>query len=211
MTTKVLATSLYSNDILNVGNNAVVFPGIIGQFAGHYDNYMQINMQNLDGNGSSDMVITADTGTDANNYIDMGMAGSTYNYPGYNVYKPLDGYLLVQGSSSSAPGGNLVIGTTTTGKDVVIFTGGSSSANQMAKFVDGTGFKLLNKPIYFADGSSQNTSSAPYATSNIGFSMANGAFATANSAGNYANGSFVTANSAGSYANGAFQIGRAHV
>ena len=49
MTTKILATSLYSNDVLNVGNNAVVLQNTVAQFAGHYNPFMQVNVQNFDG------------------------------------------------------------------------------------------------------------------------------------------------------------------
>ena len=123
MTAKVVAASLYSNDVLNVGNNAVILPNVVAQFASESDNYIQVNLQNSSGNGSSDYVITADTGSDSTYYIDMGYNGSTYNYDGYTYAKPLDGYLIVQGSDNTSPGGNLVIGTTTAGKDISILVG----------------------------------------------------------------------------------------
>ena len=106
MTAKVLAQSLYSNDVLNVGNNAVIFPGVVGQFAGSYSPYLQVNIQNLDANGSTDLVLTADDGTDDIYYINMGIQGSNCDSGTLYVH---DGYILMEGDESTLTG-NLIIG-----------------------------------------------------------------------------------------------------
>jgi hypothetical protein len=85
------------------------------------------------------------------------MAGSGYVFAGDSLNKPDDGYIIVAGDTPSAPGGNLSIGTLTGGKDVNIFQGGLDAANVTATFGYTTGLKLNNKPLTFADGSSQNT------------------------------------------------------
>jgi hypothetical protein len=71
----------------------------------------------------------------------------------------LDGYLVVQGSNTNPtlPGGNLVVGTTTVGKDITFTQGAFDTSGQVAKFIYDTGFKLLKKPLIFADGTEQNT------------------------------------------------------
>lgn len=210
-TAKNLADNLYANNVLNVGNNAVVFPGVIGQFAGNNDTYLQLNLQNFSNTGSGDVVVTADTGTDTTYFIDMGFAGSDYTFTGDDIIKALDGYLLVQGSDGN-PGGNLLIGSTTPNRDITFFLGGTSTDNLVAKFSYTEGFKLLSKPITFADGTTQNTSFTVTGTyANAAFLKANSAYDSQNTTGTYANAAFLTANtpshvanSASLYANGAF-------
>lgn len=93
------------------------------------NSYMQLGIQNLsDGtSASSDLVITADTGTDTTNYIDMGINNSTYNDTNYSAMAALDGYFY---SASS----NLCIGTATTGKHLDIIAGGTTTADVVATF-----------------------------------------------------------------------------
>ena len=61
---------------------------------------MQANQQNLDSGAeaSADYVITADNGDDTENYMDVGMASSGYNYPGFSAFKPNTGYIVSTGS-----------------------------------------------------------------------------------------------------------------
>lgn len=157
MTLTTLAHGLYSNNNLLVGNTFTVLPNAIAQFTGESDLYVQTSLQNLEANGSGDIVVTADNGTDSAYFVDMGMTGSTYNYPGYTVMNKNDGYLLVVGDTPSAQGGNLTIGTVTEGKDITFFQGGAEAANAVAQFKYNTGLKLLKKPLTFADGTTQNT------------------------------------------------------
>lgn len=214
-TVKTLSEGLYANNILNVGNNEIVFPGIIGQFVGNNNVYLQLNLQNNNRNGSSDYVATTDVGTDSTNYIDLGIAGSNNYTVGYSSISPLDGYLYVQGNTGQ-PGGNLIIGTKETDRDVIISVGGMNSENIFARFSTTSGFKLVNKPITFADGTTQNTSavagiqsSGSYA--NSAFLKTNAAFIHVNSVFDLANGTAIVANtpshvanSAAVYANAAF-------
>jgi len=198
ITATALANGLYANNTLNVGNNAVLFPGVIGQFASNNANYLQLNVQNLNGNGSSDLVATADTGTDTIHFIDVGIQGSNLTQ---GVLKPLDGYLLVQGDGSN-PGGNLIIGSLVS-KDIIFAQGGFDPSNVVAKFVPSTGLQLTQKPLTFADGTTQNTSSASAGTSaNAAFIRANTPHAISNSAALYANGAFAKANAALANASG---------
>lgn len=63
--------------------------------------YMQANQQNLDSgaNASADWVVTADNGSDTNNFIDVGMASSGYNYPDYGAQDANSGYLISTGAN----------------------------------------------------------------------------------------------------------------
>lgn len=197
-TATVLANGLYANNALNVGNNAILFPGTIGQFASNNESYLQLNLQNLNGNGSGDLVATADIGTDTTYYIDVGYLGSTYDNTDANnslgtAANPLDGYIYVQGGTNPQ-GGNVIFGTTKTGKEIRFIVGGVNSQNVQAKLSE-AGFTLTHKPLFFADGTSQNTSYIGAATA------ANTPSYVANSAAIYANGSFNQANAAFNVAN----------
>ena len=173
-TATTLAQQLYANNNLNVGNHSVILPDAIAQFAGEAENYLQISIQNDASNGSSDYIVTADIGTDETHYIDLGLANSTDNDPNYTSIKALDGYLYVQGGESSAnAGGNLVMGVVTQNRDINFIQGGSAEANIVAKFSYGNGFKLTQKPIIFADATSQNTAASPASYSQAGYALAN--------------------------------------
>lgn len=207
-TAKTLAESLYSNTALNVGNNAIILPNVVAQFVGNSSTYLQTNLQNRTSDGSADHVITADTGTDEKNYIDLGLAGSTDTDVTYTSILPLDGYLYVQGNTATSTGGNLIIGTTTTGRTVNIIVGGPES-NKVQVKISTDGVNLVAKPLKFADGTSQNTSATASAASgesfaNGAFARANGAYGVANTGSSFANGAFTTANSAAIFANAAF-------
>jgi hypothetical protein len=113
-----------------------VVPNLLSQHTGNYNSYSQINSQNIySGNQSTtDYVATADNGTNTTNYIDMGIAGGSYdgtvpsNSLGTSLY-PNDGYVYVQGSTAGQVGGNLVLGTTTPGTGIRFLAGGIDYAN----------------------------------------------------------------------------------
>jgi hypothetical protein len=109
----IVETTLYSG---LATRQATPLPNLIAQFTSNSSTYVQVNSQNINPNGSADFVVTADVGTDTDYYIDIGIAGSQYNYYQSNTttFVPLDGYLLVQGSTIDQAGGNLIIGTTGT-------------------------------------------------------------------------------------------------
>ena len=226
LTVQTLAEGLYANNVLNVGNNEILFPGVIAQFVGNSSSYLQVNLQNNDANASADYVVTSDIGNDSSYYIDMGIKNSTFNYVGDTASKPLDSYIYSQGDSANSLGGNLVIGTTSSGRAINFLAGGTANSDIIIRMTAAAGLELLQKPIIFADGTSQNTSSlsagvyanGAFIQSNAAFLQANTTSGVANSAALYANGAFVQANaafikantppaianSAALYANGAF-------
>jgi len=103
---------------------------IVGK--GSIDNYLQLNIQNNSGgaNASSDVVATANNGSETTNYVDMGInsGGNTSGVMG----AANDAYLYNIGQ-------NMLIGTGTASKSLVFMTGGTSqSANERMR-IDGSG------------------------------------------------------------------------
>ena len=113
---------------------STILPDLIAQFAGNTENYVQVNAENINPEGSADFVITADVGTDTTFYIDMGLHNSNREF---GATYPLDGYLLVQGNTGQI-GGNLIIGTTsqTPGQHTKIVAGGGEESNVVIQFND---------------------------------------------------------------------------
>ena len=110
-------------------------PNTVVQVTGDDNAYVQINLQNTNhGNTASmEIAITADDGTDTTNYLDMGIASSTWDGTQDNslgtAVNQRDGYLYVQGGST---GGNLILGTTTAGYKIKFNAGGPGAANTVA-------------------------------------------------------------------------------
>lgn len=172
VTATTLSRYLYANNVLNVGNNSLVLPNVTAQFAGSSNNYIQMNFVNNASNGSTDFVITADVGTDESHYLDLGYNNSNYNYDGFTFAAPLDGYLMIAGNDAD-PGGNLVIGTYNENRDLTVSLGSIASDGHFARFKYNTGLQLLTKPLFFADGTSQNTAAEPANYTQAAFLKAN--------------------------------------
>ena len=209
-----LAQGLYSNEVLNVGNNQTLLPNTVAQFSLDGQSYIQTNLVNTNDGGSADIVVTANTGTDSTYFIDMGYVnkdyepGSEFNNIGTAVNR-LDGYIYAQGSTGNTWGGNLIVGSTTTGKEIRFIAGGGSVQNVVAR-MNSTAI-ILNQGLVFADGTVQNTAlgstgsyaNAAFLQANAAFLVANTPDAIANSAALYANGAFIQANAAFITANSA--------
>lgn len=143
---------LYSTGDLVTGNGALlagvsghtITSNTIAQFVGNTPTYAQVNFENLNANGSSDYVATADNGNDSTYFIDMGMNGSNFSDPAYTIFGKNDGYLYTVGSSATGPGtaGNLVIGSTS--GVVKVFTGNTLTAN-LRTTTSSTGFAVIGK------------------------------------------------------------------
>lgn len=166
-----LAERLYANNVLNVGNNSVVLPNVVAQFAGNSASYLQINFENNNANGTADYVATADVGTDTTYYIDTGINNSNYGEGA------LDGYVIVAGDGENDPGGNLMIGTITSNKRIEFVIGGTDEANVVARISANSGFRLLKRPLVFADSTTQNTAAVSASFSQESFARANSAAA----------------------------------
>lgn len=199
-----LAQGLFSQESLNVGNNAVLYANTIAQFAGNSAAYLQVNLQNFTPTGSGDFVVSADTATDSTNFIDLGINNSTYSDPLYNATKKLDGYLFVQGPATTGSGGNLVIGTATTLTNLIFIVGGTTANNIVAKMT-ANGLSLNTQSyITYADSSIQSTAAAPYAYSNVIFAQSNASFLRTNTVFAQSNTEFVQANASFAQSNASF-------
>jgi hypothetical protein len=113
--------------------NAIATPSltnVLADFTANTNSFSQINTRNASSgaNASSDIIATADTGTDTTNYIDLGINNSGYS--GWSINGALDGYLYTSDT-------NLSIGAANN-KYVSIFTGGTTAANERLR-VTGTG------------------------------------------------------------------------
>lgn len=209
-TSTVHANNIVVNHVLYSGlatEAATPLPNLIAQFTSNSSSYVQVNAQNIDPEGSADYVVTADVGNDTDFYIDMGINNSLFDNSDSTAEYPLDGYLIVQGSTIGQAGGNLVIGTSgaTTGLNTKIVSGGLDTENIVAEFgengvqvyndlnVDGsiTG-PTINNTIALAQAAfdKANTggaSNASFDQANAAFDQANSAYTLAQNAYNYAN------------------------
>jgi len=137
------------------------YNAIVGR--GSINNYLQLNIQNLSNgnNASSDVVATADDGTETNNFIDMGINSST-NTSGV-MGGPNDAYLFTIGN-------NLLLGAGSVGDVIAFLTGGTAPANERMR-IDGSGDVGIGKtaPAYKVDvhgrGNFDSTLNAPAYTS----------------------------------------------
>jgi hypothetical protein len=143
----------YSNanvaSYLTAGNIAVgttgytVLPNIVAQFTSNVNSYGQINMQNINSgtDATTEIIATANNGTDTIFFLDMGIAGNTYDNASPNnslgtIIYANDAYLYAQGNTSATVGGNLAIGTSTAGRAVTIFAGGINNSSNVATFAN---------------------------------------------------------------------------
>jgi hypothetical protein len=142
-----LANNLYLNNNLVVGNNVISLPNTIAQFSGVVNSYMQINAQNFNPYGTTDLILTADDGSDAVGYVDFGINNSQWN-PVTNqqtAQYPHDGYMIVQGTTNN--NGNLIVGTASANANLVFAVGGYL-ANNVVGLVSNTGI-VMNRTINF--------------------------------------------------------------
>ena len=108
------------------------------QSSGNYNDYVQNNLENVNsGNAATgDYVVTADNGTDATYYIDMGIASSNFDGLSPNIVgnsvRANDAYLYTLGNGAGNQGGNLIIGAGTASKVVKIIAGGGHDHDVVA-------------------------------------------------------------------------------
>ena len=214
------ANAVFTGDTYGFG---ALYAGVLGytplpytviQATADYNDYSQINFQNLNlsANASTEWVATAGNGSDLTNYIDFGIAGGAWTGAQTNsvgtAAKANDGWLYVLGNTTAGTGGNLVLGTIQPGKQVNILTGGPGSANIYSYF-NSAGLTTAN--VYatnylYANGVSILSTVAPSST----YSNANVAsYLVANPpTGTYSN-TNVTALLSGNISTGNINIGSA--
>ena len=126
-TTPSAAPAVIPNSV-QVGTGAPLAGAVINATSTVVGGTTQINTQNLssDNAASSDLVATADNGSQTTNYTDCGINSSTYNQAAYNSGAADDGYCYSTG--------NFFLGAVSSGKSVTIGAGGSQSTNVVATF-----------------------------------------------------------------------------
>ena len=119
-----LFCAIQPNSRFQVGQGGAYFGNVIAQFTSDQDGPGQINMQNIrtSANAASEIVASADDGTQHTHYAKLGICNSIYSNPNKTAYKPLDGYLNVDG-------GNLLLSTERLGTSIKFINGGYSTSN----------------------------------------------------------------------------------
>jgi|KBSSwiS6_1023812.scaffolds.fasta_scaffold01478_3 hypothetical protein len=105
---------------------------------GNTNSYVQFNIQNLSNGGqsSTDIVATADNGTESANYVDLGINSSTYNNGASSLLNGVNNAYLY------SKGQDFVIGNASTSKSIIFFTGGDAPANEKFRLnSNGVSFK----------------------------------------------------------------------
>ena len=102
---------------------------------GSINSYFQVNIQNMSsGNqSSSDLVATANNGTETTNFIDLGINGGNYLYQAGNPIetgKVNDGYLISSGNDFYVVNNNAA-------KDIIFLVAGTASANEAMRLTSG--------------------------------------------------------------------------
>lgn len=143
--------------VVDAGTTASV-NAIVGK--GTINSYLQLNIQNLSAgtSASSDVVATADNGSETTNFVDMGINSST-NTSGV-MGGANDAYLYNVGQ-------NFLLGTGTAAKSLVFMTGGTTQSSNERMRISGTGLVGIgtNSPASLLEvGSSSGSSTAAIAT-----------------------------------------------
>ncbi len=176
VTSNLVAENVIAHTALYVGIADISHTPLansLGYFTGNSSSYIQVNVENIDPAGSADWVATADVGSDATFYTDLGIQNSGSSD---GTIKALDGYLLVQGNTGQI-GGNLVIGTIsgTPGQEIRVVVDGNEDANVVLK-INSSGLQMLRGDI------TSNITTRISNVSNSAFAQANLAYNAANSA-----------------------------
>lgn len=106
---------------------------------GSIDNYLQINVQNRSsgGSASSDLVATADNGSETTKFIDMGINSSQYSSNSLPILNGANRAYLY------STGNDFAIGNGIAAKDLIFFTGGYATTNERIRIL-GTGNVGIN-------------------------------------------------------------------
>jgi hypothetical protein len=110
-----------------------VLPQTVSQFTANINSYAQINFQNINGGNaaSTDIVVTANNGTDDVHYASFGINSSGYNQSEYSAQGPNDSFLYAAGNTAE-PGGNLIISAQAANRRIIFTTGGTATGNIVA-------------------------------------------------------------------------------
>lgn len=113
--------------LINAGNTSSV-TGLLTK--GRINNYFQMNIKNLSSGASAatDIVATADNGTETSNYVDLGINGSGYTGSAIETGKANDGYLISSGN-------DFYVVNSSANKSLLFLTGGTGLANERMRIL----------------------------------------------------------------------------
>jgi hypothetical protein len=112
----------------------------LADFTTTANSYGQINLRNTSTgtNASSDVIITANNGTDSSNFIDLGINNSGFSVGSWTINGPTDGYLYTSDT-------NLSIGVASATRYLSFFTGGTLISNERMRInTTGVGIGTTN-------------------------------------------------------------------
>jgi hypothetical protein len=124
----------YIFTVTDTGTPATIgLTNCLADFTTTANSYGQINLRNTSTgtNASSDIIITADSGSDSSNFIDLGINNSGFSVGSWTINGPTDGYLYTSDT-------NLSIGVANASKYLSFFTGGTLISNERMR-INSTG------------------------------------------------------------------------
>jgi len=130
---------------------------------GNTNSYAQFNIQNTSngGNASTDIVATANNGSETANYVDLGINSGNYNNGTSSLLNGANNAYLYN------KGEDFAIGNASTSKSIIFFTGGDAPSNE--KFRINSGGVVLNSAMTFSSsGVSSDILPSASATYNLG-------------------------------------------
>ncbi len=111
--------------------NAGVTTSVNAFFAkGSINSYFQMNIKNLSNgpNATTDIVATADNGSETSNYVDLGINGSNYTGNAIQTGVANDGYLI-------SAGNDFYLVNSSANKSMLFLTGGTGAANERMRLL----------------------------------------------------------------------------
>jgi hypothetical protein len=153
----------YILTVTDTGTPATVgLTNCLADFTTTANSYGQINLRNTSSgtNASGDIIITADTGNDSSNFIDLGINNSGFSVGSWTINGPTDGYLYTSDT-------NLSIGAASASKYVSLFVGGTLAANEKLRINStGVGIGTTNPTQLLQVGGNVRVTGAIYDSTN---------------------------------------------
>lgn len=138
----------YTTGQLFIGQGGFAFSTVssLAVTKGNVNTYIEKNVQNANTGtaASGDFIVTADSGNNTIDYIDLGINSSTYNQASFSIVGAKDGYLYTSN-------GHLSIGTAVD-KEVRIHANGTTS-NALVVAANAQGLTIANTMAIFANAS----------------------------------------------------------
>ncbi len=134
---------------------------------GNANTYVEMVSQNANtgNNASTDLILTADSGNDSVNFVDLGINGSGYDQAAFNIGSALDAYLY---SSNS----NLAIGTAAN-NGTIAFHANGTTATDAKMYINATAVTVTNSVLLSANTASIKTANAGSLNANVSVYVSN--------------------------------------